>query len=636
MKAVFATVQCNGINAAHREAAVDAAISLLQQVNAASRTKELCHDADVLLAGFDCIYAFSSDVKGKVVKQLLSSLLSAIQQLPEDSNLRMKRQILDRVMVCLHDESDPGSVKPALQILSAALQKGSVTSKEAILRSRPSIVDDSRPETIEVAARRLIRVLFLWILHQHVEYAAAHAAIVFIKAYRAEFLSHPAKTGIDQVPVWQQPLLDCIKSSGDGLNVFRSQVFPELFASDPFEFFAFVQHLGVDKILVSSAASETQSDSSASETNQLLLLTALQVGKEQGLVCEYRKSSYCLRSSVTHCSVSPSAFADCKQVTFAHKQVMLPDRVFDRLLSDRNPHVRLAALSLVVSSHSASRPLTLESLRSLQRHMFDLFTENDAYIRGEMLAVLKRLLRRFRMIVFSLRKAMNHSGGVEKVSASAIISVPTKASSNSHLIRRHERFIDWLFSFLLANLRPGAPYQQHFMSLSAYFVLVQSGLDSSVESSRLAKQAARDIPWAFHRDLFPPAARRLLTDLLMDPFDDIRSLAAFILDICPQPRRNVLNEELLSLLKRGEEVMLSSGRADHADGVSHTHCLIFSSSQQYNGMQEGQTRNSNGDTDFHILERLLELLESTIDTAESDPALAIERFSMHGTLTSIR
>ena len=67
----------------------------------------------------------------------------------------------------------------------------------------------------------------------------------------------------------------------------------------------------------------------------------------------------------------------------------------------------------------------------------------------------------------------------------------------------------------------------------------------------------------------------MLIDLLLDPFDDVRSTAAEIMSLVevetPQALRDHTPSDetllLLPVLNQAEEMMKLSGRADQADGV---------------------------------------------------------------------
>jgi len=144
----------------------------------------------------------------------------------------------------------------------------------------------------------------------------------------------------------------------------------------------------------------------------------------------------------------------------------------------------------------------------------------------------------------------------------------------------------------------------------------------------------------------------------MDAFDDIRSLAVTLLDMNRRLEASgvgITNArtyrtsttfaqtsesshiDLVNFIARAEEIMLSSSRADHADGVSRTYALLF---QQAKDQDMVGTSVANGIawsmTKLGIFRHLCNFLENTIEIAEKDLHDAIHRFPIHGTLASIR
>jgi hypothetical protein len=142
-------------------------------------------------------------------------------------------------------------------------------------------------------------------------------------------------------------------------------------------------------------------------------------------------------------------------------------------------------------------------------------------------------------------------------------------------------------------------------------------------------------------------------DLLMDPFDDIRSMAAAILKYgvhlgqdslgaihepglggAPQPSSS---DVLPRFLERAERMMLLTGRADHADGVARTYELLCSSSSSDERSDDplvlGQMKLNRR---LHTMQELIEKLDKTIDLARKDMGVAVSQHPMHGLLASMK
>jgi hypothetical protein len=84
-------------------------------------------------------------------------------------------------------------------------------------------------------------------------------------------------------------------------------------------------------------------------------------------------------------------------------------------------------------------------------------------------------------------------------------------------------------------------------------------------------------------------------------------------------------------LKRAEYMMLKSGRADHADGVSRAHAIVFEAASHL-------TYSSDDSIPDRIsqLESLIGRLENRILLAKDNLALAVGKYPLHGVLASLR
>ncbi len=122
---------------------------------------------------------------------------------------------------------------------------------------------------------------------------------------------------------------------------------------------------------------------------------------------------------------------------------------------------------------------------------------------------------------------------------------------------------------------------------------------------------------------------RLLIDLTMNSFDDVRSLAASLLK-CVELRPNLL----LRTIDRGEKVMCRTGRADHADGygrlmdVALSTCPKDSCQAPFSSPVLIRSQVSVGS--------LLSTLEADITTATIDLRCAVASAPIHGRLIALR
>lgn len=255
--------------------------------------------------------------------------------------------------------------------------------------------------------------------------------------------------------------------------------------------------------------------------------------------------------------------------------------------------------------------------------------ETDANIRGEVFVFVQRLVDRIRAVVAA--KARVNIQLAKDQPKPNISNISTQAYDTTQVIGQHRAFIQWFLKFIKAQLHPAAAYQRHIAGLRSLIILAKSGFDSNVQYTHLSKQALGDVKWSFNEIIFDHATLRLLQDLLMDPFDDVRSFAATTLAMQQESSGSNQGPQLIDFLSKAENTMLSSGRADHADGISRAYALLFETSST---TKSGSTESRTTRTD--ILGNLLNKLEETITLATENLAMAVGKFPMHGILGSIR
>jgi hypothetical protein len=330
-----------------------------------------------------------------------------------------------------------------------------------------------------------------------------------------------------------------------------------------------------------------------------------------------------------------------------NSKIFISDKAWSRLIRDCSSDVRLAGFSLTISSALVTRPFSLGSLKCLKQNMSHLFMETDANTRGDVLTMIQRMVDRIKAATSVLQKAINRNKD-QLVPASLHTKAKTEIEPPSRILARHQDFISWVIRFFRAQLHPEAAYQRHITALRALLILAKSGLDNGINSKFLSKQALGDTTWCFHSSIFDPWVIRVLYDLVMNPFEDVRTFSAALLEMMPLAVQNSLREHgsltapaehastILKFLSKAEGQMLKSGRADHADGVSRTYALLFESASasrldwQSEGKEEWWT------SKIGIASHLVDQLDNAISTAKDNLQLAVTRFPMHGILASLR
>ncbi|KAL8837449.1 MAG: hypothetical protein Q9170_002535 [Blastenia crenularia] len=311
------------------------------------------------------------------------------------------------------------------------------------------------------------------------------------------------------------------------------------------------------------------------------------------------------------------------------------------LLCHADPQIRSASFSLVINSSSARHFFAESTLRSLRLALPFYHTEVDPKVRQENLAMIQKLLLRL-IASLSTRNRMSSAdlshAHWDKQEASHPLG-STEPLYERHQYQLHLAFLKWYSRFVVRELDPATSYQRHVVSLKVVDFLLSS---SSIMQQPWSKYNLRELKANTRRsqvdyDLLTP-----LLDLIMDPFDDVRELAALTLSKCLERMRSneslgtALNGDeiesfiMLGALHRASTKMQSTGRADHADGFGRLYVLIHGPS-------------GTADKDVAWSQRpkitfgdLTSKLEMCLVAAQVDLSGAVRAASLHGYLIAAR
>ncbi len=335
------------------------------------------------------------------------------------------------------------------------------------------------------------------------------------------------------------------------------------------------------------------------------------------------------------------------------------------------------AFSVLVSSNSTIRPLTLTALSILQSGMSILYCDSDAKFRNEVLSNTKHMIERLRgatallvreneSISFQLRPEHSLDPQGRQIAQQAL-------EQTTELLQGHASFVEWYIEFLLGELIPSASYQRHITALKAISLLLRSGILKPSFRSPPVRISDNATVWPCLIEFFNPTSMRLLLDLLMNPFEDVRSNATSVLKFaspedfseseqdeeshggingsqpvgCVQDVADVAKNSLIATSSTSCEEKISTvrkekslgllrdflegakgwskrtGRADYADGVACSTSLLFS-------LLSSNTEQTT------FLTQLVEDLEAKLSIAEDDLAKAVQEAPIHGTCAALK
>ncbi|KAK3718169.1 hypothetical protein LTR37_005284 [Vermiconidia calcicola] len=596
LERIFEAASNSSLKATHRVAAWNALCALIDQC--ANLDYDILNNVVFVERIWDRAFKLYLEqghlARPKSSKQLLTTLSTAFKK----GSSRPEVYVAKPLITGITCQEDHRRTKACLQALSHLLLK-EVLSLEDVRNCIREHCADAANSSLWSTLQYLLAVLLAWVGKADLGSVVAQVVTVILDRQESLQNSHDPQCGITasvarRAPIWVEPLTTVLGEERIIVEDLRIHIFPALFKRSLADYVSFLEAKGLHRLTrtSSTADSHIQDDT---ELNDGLLYAALQAGKELGLVSE---------------TTAPD-------VSISSTSVQLPVRCIGRMLRQSSRNTRLTGLSLLTTSHAATRPFPPETFRMLRRYLYIFFGDTDANFRSEVFSLMQKLMDRLRAVTAVLGRQANTN------------------EAAAQTLHNHRSFLEWLLQFLSWEVRPTASYQRHISALKTLSVLARSGLDQVVPSQYLSKAAVAETKWPFQISIMTPGLRRLLLDLLMDPFDDVRQMSAAILFLYSAPG-NVRESQhgrkgLGDVIDRAENRMLATGRADQADGVAHMYALLFRESQSV-------SRSSTGphSTEQSVLLRLVESLARILNTVESSLATAPDKYPMHGLLTSLR
>lgn len=257
--------------------------------------------------------------------------------------------------------------------------------------------------------------------------------------------------------------------------------------------------------------------------------------------------------------------------------IVLRSDIIGQFLLHRESSIRITALSLLVTATSTTKPITSTAAWAILRGLPSMHAESDAHSRGEILSLVRKFITRVKG-GFAEHKS---KFGNEPKSGNG--QHPSKPSGEAEV----RTFLNAYLDFLKADLRPGVSYPRHITALKALMRALQSGLDSRTVNSMPRQKPGENNQCRISIEIFHPSLLRLLADLLLDPFDDVRATSLSILQIFPRDilmgglqegkdQPHCLVPRLTDALSRAEQLASNTSRADHADSVARLYHILFS------------------------------------------------------------
>lgn len=289
---------------------------------------------------------------------------------------------------------------------------------------------------------------------------------------------------------------------------------------------------------------------------------------------------------------------------------------------------------LSVHSTAVTKPMTGGIFKSLKRNLVHLHTDTDAYFRREVHGYTQKLFDRLRASTAILSKSLIKGRAPEQgrlpFPKECFRQQNTRAGiATEDPLTESLAFIVWYTKFLEWELRSTGTYQRRITALRSLIIALKSGVDAGVPRAQLSKSAQGELNWAHSLQISNPGLVRLLLDLVLDPFDDIREASISVLQLClaalPDAERGSILSMLPRFISRAEAMMLRTGRADQADGVARAYSLLFAVANT-NTTTSSESSNSRSG----VFVGLRKQLEETLEIARTNLSEAVNGRPVHG------
>lgn len=307
--------------------------------------------------------------------------------------------------------------------------------------------------------------------------------------------------------------------------------------------------------------------------------------------------------------------------------LVLKSEVIGNFLLHREPSIRIAALSLLVTTFATAKPLTTAATSAILRGLPSMHADSDSYTRGEILSLTRKLIIRLKSGILKIEGLTNSAAA--KQSLGLIKSdIETKT------------FLEAYIHFLQRDLIATASYPRHITALKALKLLLQSGLDQRAQIAPLKSEM--ETRWKSHMDVFEPRLLRLLVDLLLDPFEEVRQNSLSIINLFPQqillgglvdaPENQALHcVRLTDALARAERLASNTSRADHADTVARLYHIWFCAANNAPdaGIEWWATKSA-------VVNTILSKLEERMSSSEGLFNSSLKDAPLHGYMSGLR
>ena len=632
---------------------MNALCGLIEQCSSSSEyhVQRLPYNQETWTRAFNIYLTQSDNNKSKPLRRLLLTLTRLILKRPVST----ENNLLLGIATCtatraIRKQDEFANIKPAIQALQHFIKTGLMSAAEIAQIKKPEELELSRIEPmktngensypqqqqIDQSIQNFALSALEWIQYPDCAPAIGRFLTVFFRPLEESHSHDAVRASIDgAMPLWVSPVKHTLERHQGLWDVFEIHILPGLLRLGPADVEAFLKTLPFESIQHGNIGFSSVSDI------QLCLLVA-KTAKDSNLLKRLGQGQ--------------STSLDLEDLGI-------------NLLEYPSSGVRITALSLLVSSAASARPFCRRVLCHMRQCIPYFHVEVNAKPRNEFIALMNKLCTRLCGATLVLLRRSQDNVAREQASNTAPVAARFDAERSaipghvieqaldeeSQILEEHLAFRKWYMVFLLQELRPTASYQSHITALR----VLEFMTDQTIALRYTSPKSHNDYFSALNEYLPRSLFLRSLTELLLDPFDDVRQSAHRVFDLhlstnsIPRIRAGTddrldsidktakyqtededdhrkANDLILIDVNKAENRAVITGRADHADGFGRLYNLLFATSGALaKSTKWHQSR-------YMILDHVISMLENEVDVARKDLLFAVSNMPLHGHLTALR
>ncbi|KAJ5960846.1 Armadillo-like helical [Penicillium vulpinum] len=625
------TLSTASISPPHSAEACNAASAFIDAAikSQCDATQQLILSQEAWLSIFDICLTRYEDAKPKPIKKLLASITAILAKRHQGTTrATLQSSIIDALIPSIVLGEPQTRLKGSLVFLETFIRKDALLPSEFIPlirqwllkntdrwptlfandhetlslgESGPAFDTASGRLSDELAARIFVLGLLIQTNNRTMAVAAGNLLAMLIQKMK------PGNSSEKLSAMWVTPVRRTALQNIETLEDVSNRLLEPLFTIDPNGFKIFLDTLPVKSLLKGDMTD-------APEAEYMVLFAALQIGKKINLVHE------------------DYIFNVGKMKIDENKVLIMKSDVIGNFLLHREANIRIAALSLLITAFSTVKPFTVGATKAILLGLPSMHAESDAYTRGEVLSLTRKFFVRLR-------------GGIVKDEDAVLHTEKTASKPAQGQVRNEAETTEFLKAYLKLlgdDLRLAASYPRHITALKALKLLLDSGLDPRIEV-KLQKSEMENL-WKVQVEVFDAHLLRLLIDLLLDPFEEVRQTSLSILSLCPREillnglhnktdQQSAVGMRLTDAITRAESLASNTSRADHADTVARLYHIIFCAALPANS---GQPASDWWTTKASVVDTILKKLEERLLDSKTLFNPVMREAPLHGYTSGLR